>query len=379
MSKPVLKRLASRSRVHPSLDSTLAKAECRLRRILWVLAAVLAVGATIWLLLPLAGRLDAGTSAVADPVYAFEEVQLRRLVDDYVTRGAVTAEWTVDVRVSDGGTVTALSVEPGERISPGMVLGTINDRPVIAANLEAPFWRPLRIGDKGPDVRRLQEILHSEGLLDEADGSFGEATKEALTGWQELRGYSPADGVLMPQDLVPVPTDGVVFEVSAQVGVTVNAGSIIYVVGSESLQVVASIPPGDASALSVGDPATILLSDGQELAGEIVEIGAAVEDTSTLDGEPSLVNPVVIRPAVSSGLRRGENLRVTVVLQAKDDVPAVPLLAVVTDATGGSAVRVRTESGAIQLRTVELGLVDSPWVEIRSGVTPGDLVVVGEE
>lgn len=337
------------------------------------------ISAAVWLLLPLTGRFRAASETDLDPVFVYEEVQIRTLVDDYVTRGTVTAEWTSAVRLGGGGTVTALFAEPGQGIGPGMVLATIDDRPVVAVDLQAPFWRPLRSGDKGPDVLRLQQMLHSEGLLEEVDSSFGTATKTALITWQELRGYSPADGVLMPQDLSPVPTDGVVLEVSAQVGTRVDSGSILYVLGSESHQIVASIPPGDISQLAIGDPASILLANGQELAGELTEIGTATEEASVVGGEPSVVHPIVIQPSNGRLLRRGENLRVTIILQIAEDVPSVPLLAIATDATGSPAVRIRTELEVVELRLVELGLVDSPWVEVLSGVKPGDLVVVGEE
>ncbi|MEX0667237.1 MAG: HlyD family efflux transporter periplasmic adaptor subunit [Acidimicrobiia bacterium] len=260
-----------------------------------------------------------------------------------------------------------------------MVLATINDRPVIAGDLQSPFWRPLRSGDEGPDVLRLQQVLQSEGLLEEVDSSFGIATKAALITWQELRGYSPADGVLMPQDLSPVPTGGVVLEVSVQVGTRVDPGSILYVLGSESHQVVSSVPPGDVSQLSIGDAASILLADGRELSGVITEIGASNEEHAAATNEPSVVRPITIQPSDGRLLTRGENLRVTILISEAEDVPSVPLLAIMTDAKGSPAVRIRAESGAIDVRPVELGLVDAPWVEVLSGVNLGDFVVVGEE
>lgn len=56
----------------------------------------------------------------------------------------------------------------------------------------------LRFGDRGPDVRRLQEQLNSKGANVEADGDFGEKTQDAVKAFQEQQGLT-ADGVVGPK------------------------------------------------------------------------------------------------------------------------------------------------------------------------------------
>jgi len=57
------------------------------------------------------------------------------------------------------------------------------------------FTRDLKVGSKGEDVKKLQEFLKGEGLLDqEPKGYFDNFTKNALIQYQKRIGISPASG-----------------------------------------------------------------------------------------------------------------------------------------------------------------------------------------
>jgi hypothetical protein len=50
----------------------------------------------------------------------------------------------------------------------------------------------LKIGARGPDVRRIQELLRQQGFMLEADGIFGRKTEAALKGFQQKKGLTPS-------------------------------------------------------------------------------------------------------------------------------------------------------------------------------------------
>lgn len=60
------------------------------------------------------------------------------------------------------------------------------------------FDRILRRGDKGDDVKKLQELLNELGYEIEVDGDYGRATKEAVRDFQNKNGLS-ADGNFGPK------------------------------------------------------------------------------------------------------------------------------------------------------------------------------------
>jgi multidrug efflux pump subunit AcrA (membrane-fusion protein) len=55
----------------------------------------------------------------------------------------------------------------------------------------------------------------------------------------------------------------------------------------------------------------------------------------------------------------------------------VPTAAVVTSAAGTSTVRVVDTNGQVETRQVVVGLVSRTLVEIKSGVSAGETVVIG--
>jgi peptidoglycan hydrolase-like protein with peptidoglycan-binding domain len=118
------------------------------------------------------------------------------------------AEWPqVPVGTNQAiGTVTAVSVSPGDEVKPGQVLYAVNLRPVVVAEGSTPAFRALSRGAKGADVQQLQVMLTELGLFSGAsDGQFGGATERAVRGWQGSLGVDK-DGMVQAGDLVFVPS-----------------------------------------------------------------------------------------------------------------------------------------------------------------------------
>ena len=63
---------------------------------------------------------------------------------------------------------------------------------------DAAIDEVLRIGDRGPDVRRLQEQLNAKGSSVGGDGDFGEKTQDAVKAFQQQNGLKE-DGVVGPK------------------------------------------------------------------------------------------------------------------------------------------------------------------------------------
>src|SRR5438445_12331686 len=52
--------------------------------------------------------------------------------------------------------------------------------------------RALRLGDNGPDVKQLQQLLNITGIKIKADGQFGAGTKTAVQRFQRSARLSPS-------------------------------------------------------------------------------------------------------------------------------------------------------------------------------------------
>jgi len=117
------------------------------------------------------------------------------------------AQWTLEpVGVNHAtGVVTSIKVAPGDEVSQGEVLFTVNLHPVVVAAGEVPAFRAIQQGTKGDDVAQLQQMLTDTGFYSGAvDGEAGALTAWAIRSWQESLGIQPT-GVVEQGDLIFIP------------------------------------------------------------------------------------------------------------------------------------------------------------------------------
>lgn len=168
----------------------------------WVAVVLVAVGLGF-----LAGRavfLPPAVAPQAVPVqtYTVAEGSVGRS-STYVAR----ATWAT-TRLGTGaadGTVTSVEVSPGQEVTQGSVLYSVDLRPVHAAIGAVPAFRDLAPGVQGQDVAQLQQLLRDRGYpVPGPDGVFGPSTGRAVRAWQQQQGLEPT-GLVPAADLVFVP------------------------------------------------------------------------------------------------------------------------------------------------------------------------------
>lgn len=177
------------------------------------------------------------------------------------------AEWTpIPVGSNQAsGTVTTVSVSPGDEVKQSSILYSVNLRPVVIAEGSIPSFRAMSIGTSGSDVTQLQTMLATLGLYSGTrDGGFGYLTGQAVKAWQKKLGV-PADGVVQAGDIVFVPSLPTRVALDTEVikrGATVSGGE----------PVVKGLPPAPAFTVPVTDTQASLMPNGTRV--EIVS-GAA--------------------------------------------------------------------------------------------------------
>jgi len=71
----------------------------------------------------------------------------------------------------------------------------------------------------------------------------------------------------------------------------------------------------------------------------------------------------------------GAVVTIDVVVEESVDAVVVPIAAVLSDG-GQDTVRVVTPEGVIERRAVEVGMLDGAYVEVVSGVSAGEFVIL---
>ena len=193
---------------------------------------------------------------LSDPTaYTFVEVADGE-VGSSITLNTV-AEWTLTPVGSNlaSGTVTSIAVEPGQEVSAGAVLYTVNLRPVVIAQGAIPAFESLSAGSKGADVAQLQSLLAALGIFHgTVNGTFGSSTTAAVKAWQKSLGVT-ADGMVQPGDIVFVPALPTRVALDTEV---VKRGAILS--GGET--VVKGLPPTPSFTVPVSDTQASLIPSG---------------------------------------------------------------------------------------------------------------------
>jgi len=291
------------------------------RRTKWFLGAVaLAVIAALFLFTP--GRKG--------PAEVVREVRPRvgAIETSVTTTAVIQPQNRLEVKPPINGRIDRIFVKEGDVVEPGQILAEMSSTERAA-------------------------------LLDAARARGPEETKR----WEEV--YKPTPLV--------APIAGEVIVSQDEPGQVVTAADAVLVL-SDRLIVQAQVDETDIGGVRVGQPVAISLD-----AYPAVEVGGVVDH---IYYESQIVNNVtiyqvdIIPETVPEVFRSGMTATVTIIERSKKDALLIPLEAVHQDAEG-AYVTVRERKGAKPARRrIELGLADDGNVEVLSGLTPQDTVLV---
>ena len=144
---------------------------------------------------------------------------------------------------------------------------------------------------------------------------------------------------------------------------------------STTYQVTANVVETDVATLQLGQEASVTVAAiDADLTGKVTAI-APVAEESTSGGVVSYAVTVALN-APPATLRPGMTADVTITTASASGVLAVPAAAI-RGTSDSYTVLVMNASGIPESRPVTVGLMTSGLVEIKSGLSAGDVVVTG--
>ncbi|MGW8766114.1 peptidoglycan-binding protein [Streptomyces sp. NPDC055815] len=272
-----------------------------------------------------------------------------------------------------GGTLTWLA-PPGSVVKRDERLYEVDGEAVRLMYGDEPMYRTLKTGDKGKDVRQLEENLAALGYTGfDVDEEFTAKTAAAVKRWQKSHDLKQS-GTLGPDRMAFAGSAVRVKEAGSGTGsgggdriapgdrVTPGA-PVLTVTGSERV-VSFKVPASEAGTAKTGTRVQVTLPDGTRLPGRV----SAVGKTATAGDDPQDKTPKIDitvsfdDPAKATGVDQSP---VTVELtgDTRRDVLSVPVNALLALPDGGFGVQV-VENGAARDVRVELGMFAQGRVEI---------------
>ena len=268
----------------------------------------------------------------------------------------------IDLVPKQAGVVMSILVEEGDRVQAGQELARLDDEE-WRLQAEQSAARATAAGEAANRARRLQEMaLVSE---QEVERLVSEArVAEAEVGLARLR---------VENATIRAPFTGTVTHRYIDRGQQVNTTNPAFSLADlDRLEALVAIPERELSRVQVGQVARILLQEGAApvTSGVVERIRPVVDATS------GTVQVTVTVPAgrSGSGLLPGQFVNVDLVTETLTGRITLPRTSVLVD---GAAPRVFVvQEGQAVEREVELGYSRGDRVEIRTGVLPGDTVVI---
>ena len=297
--------------------------------------------------------------------------------------GTLTPALKESVSFAVSGTVTSVDVAVGDTVTEGQRLATVDTLELEADLLDAKAslvaaqatLANAQDDDDGSDVAQAQidaaaaQVDVAQARFDDASEAMGDATLVA-----------PAAGLVTSVDLEVgdvVSGSGSSGDPGGSSGgpsdsSTASSAQLV-IVGTQEWQVTTSVDESDVALIEVGDQVEMTSDDLTEtLFGVVGEI-ALVSSTST--GVASF--PVTVDVTLpTQTLHDGVSVDVEIIYERRTDVLTVPALAVTRADDGTSQVTKVADDGTTQTVTVETGETSGSTVEITSGLSEGDSVVL---
>ncbi len=172
------------------------------------------------------------------------------------------------------------------------------------------------------------------------------------------------------------PFDAVVWQVMAEVGEFVTENQpIVRLYRSQDLQFEAELLAADAMRLKVGQTVDCQLADDRKLSAEITFVSPVAHETLSTLGVAERRCLVRLAPiGLPKGIGAGYPVDLDFSVTAAQGVISVPASAIVPTEKG-SGVYLLKDKKAL-LTQVETGLRSGGRVQLVSGVTPGDVVIL---
>jgi membrane fusion protein (multidrug efflux system) len=328
------------------------------------------------LILQACGQEDSETVAeVLHPPVMVVTSELRDVADRIRATGQLMAKAEATIAAQVKGQVTEIQVKEGEAVEAGRVLLVIDPerRELEVANAQAQLAEAqAELGVAKRNYQRTKRLskgnVASEARLDE-DRTRESLARSAANGAEARLGLARR---ALEDSTVSAPFSGLIARRHVSVGEYLSIGTALFdLVALDPIEVEFNLAEVDSSKVALGHSVEISIAPypDETFAATVSVISPTIDPrTRTLRVKAELPNPDGrIRPGLFAHTDLGVSERLGVIV--------VPDDAVVQRADGPVIFRL-DDSGRAERRLVETGVHLDGWVEVSSGLSPGDVVVV---
>jgi RND family efflux transporter MFP subunit len=333
------------------------------------------------------GKIQPGTADVKRPVVTgvtVRTVSLTPADEYYETSGTVTAKSVSQIAGKLMGRVTAVFVKEGERVTPGQLLLTLDDSDIAAkvsaaragyeeaaksleiakqnqALADTTYERYRRLYQHKAVTRQEMDQIQTQMQIDNLQRERAQAAVDQ--GQAELAQARVYEGY----SRLTAPTGGIISAKKIDVGSMALPGVPLLVLEDTSgYRVEADVDEGLSGKISVGMPVEVLAAGMPAIAGTVTGVVPSI-DPAVRKFHIKIALPVdTVQP--------GEYVRIRLIIGKKEAI-LLPKSSLVKKGELEGVYTVNAD-GIIVYRVVKIGRQYGKQVEIISGLSPRDKVIV---
>lgn len=225
------------------------------------------------------------------------------------------------------------------------------------------------IGQARTDIQNSQELYD---VLTGGPVPDNPTSADVISLLQAKKTYEDAQTALDGTKIV-APISGTIMQVNTSVGQTIDTSTAIVMADLSQLYVQTSIDESDYGSFVVGNTADVVFDalPNQTFTGKVSSVDPTLDTSS---GSAVVSGEVKLDPT-NANLLIGMSASVEVISAEAPNAVLVSVNALHKDSSGQYSVYVMENGKPVQ-RKVEVGLEDLVNAEIKSGLNPGDVVVI---
>lgn len=283
------------------------------------------------------------------------------VIRDRISLPGIIEPWTdLELLAKVNGEVISVPAAEGGTVAKGQVIARIDpaDYRIALAAAEASYRLAFT------NLQRLQRLFH-KALIPKSQ--LEDAETRAQTAKAEMENAK----LQLSRCTVTAPMSGVIRRLDAKVGLLLNiADPIARILEIARVKAVVGIPESDVAAVRNIEDVQLTI---QALDNRVVK-GRKHVLASSPNNAARLYNLELAIPNPYGALLPGMFVRAEIVKKVADNALSIPLYTVITR-NAGQFVYVE-EGGLAKRRPVELGILEDWRVQVKTGLFPGDRVIV---
>lgn len=324
----------------------------------------------VLIILGLIGSGQAYQTQKNKPVLTFENPQYQDLTKVLEVSGIVDAKEKANLRFAAGGKVVYLGAKEGDSVKKWQTIATI-DRRVLQKQLQQDLnlymkerwdWETTQDSSDYP-----LETIGTRRIIDKEQWDLNNEVLDV-----EIRDIAITNTVLS------APFAGVLVSAPINVtGVNVLATEAFELVNPNTLTFRAAVDEADISLVSKEQNAKIFLDSYPDEAISSQVRYIAYKSNSSSTGTIFVVEFPIVGENLLNKYRLGMNGDVEIILDTKENVLTIPFEAT-RERDNKVYVDIRVENDEYEEREIEVGLETEDYVEVTSGLSENDEILIPE-